>query len=164
MTWRFPILVSILAWLALPALAAGVPHARDLARDAEAARRIQGVVLVAFVGEHCGYCKTVVNDFLTPMSRLPEYQDKVVIRQVELGGKQTLRDFQGRALPHRAFAQSHNIRFTPTILLFSPEGEVLGPPMVGLSTLDYYWHLLDEAINAALAKVRGTPLPAASGA
>lgn len=154
----------ILAWLALPALAAGVPYARDLGRDAEAAQRIQGAVMVVFVSEHCPYCKTVLNDFLIPMSRLPEYRDKVVIRQVEMSGSRSLRDFQGRALGHRAFAHGHNVRFTPTIMLFSPAGEVLTQPMVGLSTIDYYWYQLDELINEALAKVRGTPLPAASGA
>lgn len=164
MAWRIPFLALILAWLTTPALAAGVPLARDLARDAEAAKRIQGAVLVVFVGDHCAYCKTVVNDFLTPMSRLPEYQGKVVIRQVELSGKLALRDFQGRLTQHQAFAQTHGIRLTPTILLFSPEGEVLVPPVVGLTTLDYYWQRLDEAIDAALSRVRGAPLPAASGA
>ena len=160
---RFLILTWILAWLALPALATGVPYARDLGRDAEAAQRIQGAVLVVFVSEHCVYCKTVLNDFLIPMSRLPEYRDKVVIRRVEISGKHTLRNFQGLSIGHRAFAHGHNVRFTPTIMLFSPAGEVLTQPMVGLSTIDYYWYQLDELINEALAKVRGTPLPAARG-
>jgi hypothetical protein len=74
----------------------GVPVARDLQKDAELAKKKNGVVLVMFAGEHCSYCETVLNEFLIPMSRNADYQSKLVMRKVELSSYQPMKDFLRR--------------------------------------------------------------------
>jgi len=148
-------IIWIVAW-ALPAAwaAEGVPYSRNLQQDADAAKAVQGPVLVAFVGEHCGYCERVLNEFLIPMSRNPEYQGKVVMRRIETSSDRNLRDFAGAKSTHGRFAAGHDIYLVPTVALFDGKGRMLGKPLVGLTTVDYYGMYLDERIDQALAQVR----------
>jgi thioredoxin-related protein len=133
---------------------AEVPWARDLQQDAEAARAVQGVVLLVFVGSHCSYCETALNDFLIPMSGNADYLAKVVMRRVDSSGFRDLKDFQGRKLSHRKFAGDYGARLTPTVMVFDGEGRQLSKPVVGITTLDYYGFYLDQAIDQGVAKVR----------
>jgi thioredoxin-related protein len=158
------------AWLAILTCSvtlarAEVPWARDLQQDAEAARAVQGVVLLVFVGTHCSYCETALNDFLIPMSGNADYLAKVVMRRVDSSGFRDLKDFQGRKVSHRKFAGDYGARLTPTVMVFDGEGRQLAKPVVGITTLDYYGYHLDQAIDQGVAKVRarlGNLLPGGS--
>lgn len=150
----------IVAWALLAAVhaaaahAAGVPQARDLRQDARAAEAIDGVVLIAFVGQHCGFCARVMNEFLIPMSADPQYRQKVVMRQVETRSREPMRDFSGRMTTQQQFARQHGIQVVPTIAVFDRQGRMLGKPLIGLTLVDYYGLYLDDLINAGLNEVR----------
>lgn len=145
----------ILAWAVLPARAEqGVPMAHDLSSDARAALDKGGVVLVAFVGSDCGYCETVLNEFLIPMTLNPDYQGKLVMRRVVARAPDELKDFNGKASSHGQFAGRNGVRLVPTVMLFDDKGRLLAKPLVGLSTVDYYGYYLDQAIDTAIGKVR----------
>lgn len=144
---------AILACTLAPARAE-VPWAQDLRQDAAAARAVQGVVLLVFVGPDCSYCETALNDFLIPMSGNADYLAKVVMRKVEASGFRGLRDFQGRKVSHRKFAGDIGARLTPTVMIFDGDGRKLAKPVVGITTLDYYGYYLDQAIEQGVAKVR----------
>jgi thioredoxin-related protein len=164
MKQRLVWLAAIVAWaLSTPFLAAwaeeGVPYARNLQKDARLADLKNGVVLVMFSGEYCGYCERVLNEFLIPMSRNPDYQSKLVMRRVEKTGFTSVKDFDGSTEDHRRFSSEHGIRLVPTVMLFDTKGRRLGKPLVGLTTVDYYGYYLDQAIDEALAKVRGGAKP-----
>jgi len=130
----------------------GVPLAKDLQSDAQLARKKGGVVLVLFENEHCGYCRRVLNEFLIPMSRNPEYQAKLVMRKVDNAGYASLKDFNGTRAAHTDFSRRHHVRMVPTVMLFDTQGNRLTSPLVGLSTADYYGYYLDQAIDEALEK------------
>ena len=155
MKQAFAWLLAIVTWGIGPALAeSGLPYARDLQQDAKDAQDKNGVVLVAFSTSGCSYCKVVLNDFLIPMSRNAEYQSKLVMRLVETSSNLELRDFQGNKVSHRKFARDRGARFMPTVMVFDAQGKALSKPLVGLTTVDYYGHYLDQAINEGLEKVR----------
>lgn len=150
---------QVLVWLAILSCGiatarADVPYARDLQKDAENARAVQGVVLVVFVGAHCSYCETALKEFLIPMSGNTDYLAKVVMRQVESTGFRDLKDFQGRKMSHRQFAGEQGARLTPTVMVFDGDGRQLTKPVVGITTLDYYGVYLDQAIDQGVEKVR----------
>jgi thioredoxin-related protein len=154
-TWALPV-----AALASPPGA--VPVARDLQRDAQTAEGLQAAVLVAFVSDHCGYCERVLNEYLNPMYRMADYQNKVVMRLVKTRSPERLNDFAGKPTTQGQFAKRHGIQLVPTIALFDKEGRLLGKPLVGLSTIDYYGMYLDDTIDQAVARVRSS-VPPASG-
>ena len=158
--------MQLLAWLAILACSAtlaraDVPYARDLQRDAEAAKAVQGVVLLVFVGDNCSYCETALNDFLIPMSGNADYLAKVVMRRVESTGFRELKDFQGRKISHRKLAGDFGARLTPTVMVFDGDGRKLSKPVIGITTLDYYGYYLDQAIDQGVAKVRARLAPLA---
>ncbi len=151
------ILAAIVAWgTSAAAGQEGVPSARNLMLDGTQARSEETVLLVAFVSPTCGYCERVLNEFLIPMSRNPEYQRKLVMRRIDIGSQAGLKDFDGGATTQRMFAGWHGINLVPTVMLFDDRGNQLAKPLVGLTTVDYYGYYLDQAIDEALAKVRGS--------
>jgi len=155
--WRLGVLVGILAWFSLGVTAAkgaeGVPMARDLRADGMMAQEKKIPLLIMFGTPSCPYCKLVLNDFLLPMSRNADYQGKVIMRQVEINSDRPLVDFSGKGSSHRQFAKTYQIKLAPTVVMFDGEGHVLGEPMVGVSTPDYYGAFLDRAIDDAVEKI-----------
>jgi thioredoxin-related protein len=148
-------LLAIVAWgSGLAPADEGVPYARDLQKDAKAARDKNGVVLVMFSGAFCSYCETVLNEFLIPMSGNADYQSKLVMRKVEASSSLDMKDFQGNKISHRKFAGESGARMVPTVMVFDAQGRQLAKPLVGLTTVDYYGFYLDQAINQGLEKVR----------
>lgn len=155
----------ILACASLPIRAAtglenapGVPTAENLQADAQTAAELGGAVLLVFVSDRCGYCEIVLNEFLIPMSRNTDYSQRIVMRRIVTNSDRPLRNFRGELLTHRRFAQGVGVRMTPVVQMFGLKGLLLGKPLVGLSTLDYYGHFLDQTIDRALDLGR-TPSP-----
>ena len=138
--------------------AAGVPTAENLQADARAAAELGGAVLLVFVSDRCGYCEIVLNEFLIPMSRNTDYSQRIIMRRIVTNSDRPLRDFRGELLTHRRFAKGVGVRMTPVVQMFDLKGLLLGKPLVGLSTIDYYGHFLDQTIDRALDLGR-TPSP-----
>lgn len=150
--------LMIVTWAFAPAVAAeGVPAAKDLRRDGALANEMKGVVLMLFSADYCRYCDTVLYDYLEPMSRLTDYQGKVVMRKVEINSYGQMTDFQGNKTTQHHFARASGVRMVPTVAVFDGQGRMLGKPVVGLSIPDYHAQYLDDAIQLGLEKVRGKP-------
>lgn len=154
------LLALILAWMA-PALgyAKGgglVPLAQDLALEAKTAEAARLPILVMYSRPNCAYCTQVLKEFLEPMQRNAEYRGKVIMRMVKAGSRAKLRDFSGGMTTHGDFAMENGVGMVPAIHLYDSWGAPLAEPLVGLSTPDYYGGFLDQRIDEALAKVRGT--------
>lgn len=148
-------LYAILTWASATAWAAeGVPPAQDLQQDAAAARAIDGALLVILVGQRCVYCERVLNEFLIPMSRNRQYQEKLVMRRLVVSDDSPIRDFEGRPSTPRKLARQYGYSLVPTVLLLDAKGRMLAKPVVGLTTVDYYGMYLDEAIDLAVNKIR----------
>lgn len=149
----------ILAWAAAlaalvpPSVRADVPPALDLRNDAEQARTMGAPLLLIFVGNRCGYCDIALNDFLVPMSGNRDYSGRVLMRRIVRDSDAQMRDFDGSLTTHRRFAKKIGVRMTPVVQMFNDRGLLLGKPLVGLTTLDYYGYYLDQTIDQAVAQV-----------
>lgn len=155
------------AWLALillmnfwsyPVRADHLPAARDFATDAREAHKNQLPILVLFMSSSCHYCEIVLEDFLLPMQRDPEFKNRVILRQIETGSNARLIDFEGKATTHSAFSGRYKVWGVPQVFLFDSTGKVLGK-IEGLLTVDYYYAYLDNAITDALQKIRSAKKP-----
>lgn len=154
----FSWLFIILACASFPALAEdGVPPLHDLQQDAKAAQAKHGAILVVLVAENCHYCEHVLNDFLIPMSHNKAYQDRLVMRRLLVSDPADFTDFDGTKTSASFFVGRYGLHFTPTVMLLDSQGNLLGKPVIGLSSPDFYGGYLDAAIDAAVAKVRGQP-------
>lgn len=111
-------------------------------------------ILLMFSAEHCGYCMRVEEEFLKPMLRSGDYEDKVLIRKIKIDSFDNVRDFDGKQISIDAFSARYNVVVTPTVAFLDSHGAQLAPKRVGLSTPDFYGGYLDQSIDAALDILR----------
>lgn len=144
------------ALLAGSPVAAGeisLPAARDLAAEGKDAERsgLPLIVLVSLAG--CPHCEVVRRSHLLPLLRDGIAGTKPVIRQVEINGRERLRDFTGRESTHAAFARAHKAKIAPVVFFFSAKGELLTEPLVGAMIPDFYGAYFDAAFSEAKSRL-----------
>lgn len=149
----------ILAWglgLAGPARGAdGLVQATSLAADARTASARRVPILVVFTSPGCPYCDRVKAEYLVPMHKDPAYRKRVLIREVTIGVDTPLTDFGGARTTEGAFSAAHKVFMVPTVMVFDARGAVIGDPIVGMLSPDYYFGYLESAIDAGIARMRG---------
>lgn len=140
------------ALLAAPASARPeVQVADNLARVTDAAAERGVPLLLVFSSLECSYCTLLEEDFLQPMLISGMYDDKVIIRKLNIDAGNMVVDFQGRNRLAREIADDYDIDMTPTVVLLGPEGRELTRRLIGVTTPDFYGGYLDRAIEAANA-------------
>jgi len=122
--------------------------------DTARARRLP--ILMMFAIEDCAYCQTVEEEFLKPMLRSGDYQNRVIIGEVRLDAGNRIRDFDGKMISVSNLALRYGAPVTPTVVFVSPEGKELSPKLIGMSTVYFYGGDLDNGIDQALEKMRPT--------
>lgn len=151
--WILACLAALI--LAAPACAQ-MTQASDLAADARVAAGRNVPLLLLFSQAGCPWCERARQEFLLPMQRNPEYQAKVMMREVGTDSSAALVDFAGKTTTQGEFARRSRVNMMPTVMLFSPRGVALGEPLVGFGSADYYGYFLDQHIDAALVQLRAT--------
>jgi len=84
------------------------------------------------------------------------WRDRAIFRQVEIDQPLPLVDFDGSATTHRAFAARYRVSLTPTVVVVDRAGRIVGGPVVGLLTADFYASYLESAIDAGRKKLGGS--------
>ena len=150
--------VGILACFSLAgtaAAAAELARAVDLAQDAQQAGTEKKALLILFDGPNCAYCQRVKREYLLPMLRNEDVRGKVIMRHLAIGSSRKIIGFDGKPVSPRAFARAHQVKVVPTVLMFDAAGQPAAPALVGL-TPDFYGNYLDQIIDQAVQKVRGS--------
>ena len=142
------ILAAILAWAPLAAASATLPPAEDLSRDASQMRDAGQPMVVLFSQRSCGWCDRARVQ-LAPMAREVARQGGVVFRQIDIDRDAPLVDFSGQGTSHRRFSRDEGVRFTPTVIVFGPDGRQLAEPILGMRLPDFYAHYVGQAIDQA---------------
>ncbi len=146
----------MIALLAPPAARAevSVPMAHDLAADARDARARDVAILLLFSADHCPYCDKLEENIIRPLLISGDYDDKVLVRKIDLDRGGELRDFDGTTRSPDRLASRYRALLTPTVVLVDAEGDALVPRIRGINVVDYYWETLDGSIDRALALIR----------
>lgn len=137
------------------AQAEGLPEITDFTVEAKESKSKQAPILVLFMSKSCPYCEQVLEEFLLPMQRRPQYDSKVIFRQVDIGSSRKLTNFNGKPISQSAFAKANEVWAVPTVVLFDAEGRVL-TKIIGLLTVDFYLAYLDNAIDESQAKIKAS--------
>ncbi len=120
-----------------------VPPSLPLAAQAAAAKGEPLVLLISLPG--CPYCEMVRRSYLLPMRAegLQAWQINITDRRPSLTG------FDGKPVSPSVQASLWKSTFTPTVLFFGPNGQMLAPPLVGIAVPDFYGAYLDERLATA---------------
>jgi thioredoxin-related protein len=151
--WQRLIFGLILAWWTLAAAALGpVSPATNLAEDARAARAAGAPVVVLFSRAHCPWCDKARGEHLNAMAA--QAVGGALFRQIDLDSDAPLVDFSGQRTSHRAFAQRHHVKMTPTLLFLGDDGRELANPIVGYRLAEFYGTLIEDAIEDSRNRLR----------
>ena len=116
-------------------------------------------LLLEFHAEYCAYCRELEEDFLAPMSKDKEFDDKIIIRQLALDSDEMIVDFQGKKVSVATFAGRYKAYMTPTMIFIDSNGKELAEKIIGINTPSLFGAYIDIAIEKALNKVRAKGLP-----
>lgn len=146
---RWLIISVVLLACSLAAADTTLPAATDLVADAKSAARsgVPVIVLVSLAG--CPHCEVVRRSHLLPLLRDATGGSQPVIRQIEINGRERLRDFDGKEITHAEFARNHKVRIAPVVFFFNAKGELLSEPLVGSMIPDFYGAYFDAAFSEA---------------
>lgn len=133
-----------------------LPYATDLSRDAKLAREKQIPILILFSMHGCPFCKRVREEVLIPTTLNAEYDNKVILLEVDGNNHAKMIDFDGKITTQANFVARNRVGFTPTVKFFDPLGREVADPIIGLVTMDYYGGVLDQAIDTSIAKIRSS--------
>lgn len=143
----------LLACAISAAVETSLTEARDLASDGKSAAKfgVPVIVLVSLAG--CPHCEVVRRYHLLPLLRDEIGGPRPIIRQVEVSGRNRLRDFAGKEITHGEFARRHKANIAPVVFFFSAEGALLAQPLVGATIPEFYGAYFDAAFNEAKSKL-----------
>jgi thioredoxin-related protein len=105
-------------------------------------------MVVLFSQSGCGWCDRARVQ-LVPMAREAAEQGGAVFRQMDIDRDTPLVDFSGQRATHRRFSRAEGVRFTPTLIVFGPDGRQLAEPILGMRLPDFYAHYVAQAIDQA---------------
>ena len=139
--------------LLLPGLALSVSaemfQSQDLRDDSRIVDDSYLILVIEFSSEYCGYCRQLEQDFLMPMQRNSDYDDKILIRSVSMSDYEYLVDFEGRSVSNAEFASQYGVSVTPTLVFLDSNGVELTEKLVGFWSLDYFGGFIDNSIDEA---------------
>lgn len=114
-------------------------------------------ILVVFSTTHCSYCHQVKEEFIRPILRNKAYDERVIIRLVEVDDEMDVIMPEGSSINYQALAARYGINFYPTVIFLGRGGEEVAKRLVGITTVDLYGGYLDRAIDQGMQTLRAAP-------
>ena len=131
-----------------------IHEVQDLAGLAQQAHDQQTPILIMFSQNGCSYCVILEEDYLRPMLKSGDYQDKVIIRKVRIDSYETLRGFDGNPVEADTFASNYRAYVTPTMVFLDHNGRELTKRLMGVGTEGFFAAEIDTAIDTSLNRLR----------
>ena len=150
--------LSLLPLVTVLATDVEIQTVTDLASLGETAQARKLPILIMFSQAECPYCTIMEENYLKPILRSGQYQDKVIIRQVRIDNLKTFTDFNGRRVEADHLTSRYHAWVTPTLIFLNGKGEEIAPKLVGIGTEGFFAGDIDNAIDAALVRVRSVAL------
>ena len=129
-----------------------LPVAKNFFIDSQKVWKQKTPILIMFSTPDCSYCEKIKEDVIGPMAKMKEYQDKVIIRNVNAQSFDNLTNFYNEEVTHNEFSFNYAVNFFPTVILVDNYGSSLGK-IIGISSEEYYWTDLDDMIKKSTKKL-----------
>ena len=117
--------------------------------------QLKGVsaVVVLFSMPECRYCEIVRRQALRHIENEPAYRSKVKVFEVDQADtSRSLVWFDGQRISGKMLAEKLNVRFSPTVMVFTAKGQPVGQPLLGISIPDFYSQYLNALVDDALSQ------------
>jgi len=131
-----------------------IPQGENLQRDGADAGARHIPLLLYFSQEHCGFCHRLEEEVLLPMVISGQYERRIILRELSIDEGTVVLGFTGTPQDTRMLFHEYDGQVTPTLVLTDGTGRLLTKPLAGINTVEYFGWYLDNAIDAATAKMR----------
>jgi len=128
-------------------------QSQDLRDESRIVDESNLILVIEFSSEYCGYCRQLEQDFLIPMQRNSDYDDKILIRSVSMSDYEYLVDFEGRSVSTAEFASQYGVVITPTLVFLDSKGVEMAEKLAGFWSPDYFGGYIDNNIDEAREKL-----------
>lgn len=118
--------------------------------EASVAKQEHKILLIEFSTSSCEFCEALEQEVLEPLIRSNRYQDKVIIRKLEINNYSKVIGFDNKQYSAEAISMQYKINLYPTLILFDSDGNEISSRLVGIKTFDYIGEELDKAIDKAI--------------
>ena len=127
---------------------------KDFSKLARIAGDQQKLIMLEVSATYCSYCRKLEAAIIKPMLRSGDYEDRVLIRKIEIDEDTPLINFDGSAISPGQLAQKLDIKVTPTIIFLNSQNQEVSKRIVGVNSLDYFGGFVDDAIDHGLVTIR----------
>ena len=102
------------------------PKFGDLQADLQEAKK-QGKkgIFLFFEMDECPFCERMKTTILNQSDVQDDYRAKFMLYPIDVNGDTEITDFQGKQTTEKAFAFSHRVRATPTLMFFDLDGKLV---------------------------------------
>ena len=104
-------------------------------------------VLVMFHASYCEYCERLEEDLLVPMVRSGEYDEKVLIRKIQIDSADEIINFNGQTITTSQISTLYGASMTPTLVFLDANGEEQSERILGYTTPDFFSAYVDRGID-----------------
>lgn len=129
-----------------------LPKIYDLTKDAIIAQKNKRPILILFSEHDCAYCEIVKDEALVPISKLKNYQNTVIVK--EIYSDDVFKGFFNQVSTGSQFLAMYGVDFFPTLLFLNHKGMEIAPRLVGVVDKNIYWQQVDQRITIALSNFR----------
>jgi thioredoxin-related protein len=130
-----------------------IKSADDLRALGVEARAGDKVILLEMSAPYCGYCRTLEDEIIKPMLRNRDYDERVIIRKLDISRQYPIPDFNGGKTTPAQIASRYGVFVTPTLVFLDGDGREAGERILGVNTLEFYGGYVDEALDQAYHKI-----------
>jgi len=121
----------------------------DLQALGQQANKLKLPILMMFSQDNCPYCVLMEENYLRPLLRNREYDEKLLIRKFKIDSDKTLTDFDGSPIKAQALKDRYQSYVTPTLVFVNSNGEQIATKLVGIGTEGFFAGDIDQAIEMA---------------
>ncbi|PWQ94309.1 thioredoxin family protein [Leucothrix pacifica] len=119
----------------------------NLQKLSEEMKRNKLGLVIMFHAEYCDFCDRLEHELLQPMVRSGEYDDKVLIRKIQVDGAYDLVNFNGQQVSSDQLTTMYDASMTPTLVFLDAEGAEQAERILGYTTPDFFAAYVERAIN-----------------
>ena len=127
---------------------------KDLAELSSESRQRKLPILLVFSADHCVFCRRLERDYLKPMLRSGDYENKILIRMLKVDDFSTITDFNGKKIDVENLPNRYGGYTTPTMVFLNSEGKEIAPKLIGIGTEGFFAGEIDDSIDIAVDHTR----------
>lgn len=105
-----------------------------------------GLVLMLHA-KHCPYCALMENEILSPMVKSGEYDQKILLRKLQIDKTRDIKDFSGAIIEPSDISERYGATLTPTLVFLDSNGKQIIKKMIGINTVELFGAYLDIEID-----------------